>query len=105
MDCSKHSPRLISDPGMVPATRERGEKDVPRIALPKDILWSMQVAGVLPSDVIVAGSREATQLVECTREMAAWCRREARIHQAKAVALIALAETIEQGIGRGPTTP
>ena len=78
---------------------------MPRIAVPKDILWSMQVAGVLPSDVIVAGSREATQLVECTREMAAWCRREARIHQAKAEALIAVAEVIERGISMGPTTP
>jgi len=91
---------------MVPATHaSEGNRDVPRIALPKDILWNMQVAGVLPSDVVVAGSRKATQLVECTPEMAAWCRREARIHQAKAAALITIAETIEQGISKDPTPP
>jgi len=78
---------------------------VPRIALPKDILWNMQVAGVLPYDVVVAGSREATQLVECTPRMAEWCRREARFHQAKAKALIAAADAIERAISMGPTTP
>jgi hypothetical protein len=65
----------------------------------------MQVAGVLPSDVVVAGSRKPTQLVECTSEMAAWCRAEAHLHQAKATALIAAAEAIEREISMGPTTP
>jgi hypothetical protein len=81
-----------------------GKKDVPRIALPKAILWDMQVAGVLPSAVIAGSSREATQLVECTPEMAAWCRREARIHHATAGNLIASADVIERAIRVGPTT-
>jgi hypothetical protein len=78
---------------------------VPRIALPKDILWNMQVAGVLPYDVVVAGSGEVTQVVECTAEMAAWCRREARFHQAKAEAFVATANAIERAISGDPPTP
>ena len=78
---------------------------MPRIALPKNILWDMQVAGVLPSDVVVAGSHGVTQVVECTPKMAAWCRREARFLQAKAEALIAAADAIERAISMGPTTP
>jgi len=65
----------------------------------------MQVAGVLPFGVVIAGSPDVTQLVECTPEMAAWCREEAHRQQAKAAALMAIAEAIERGLGTGPATP
>jgi hypothetical protein len=67
--------------------------------LPKEILWDMQGAGVLPFHVVVTGRLDnSTQLVECTPEMAAWCRQEARRpggDPEMARALLAAAETID----------
>lgn len=64
----------------------------------------MQMAGVLPFAVVVAGRLDAsTQLVECTPEMAAWCRQEARRQPGdpeRVQALLAAAETIERACDR-----
>jgi hypothetical protein len=68
-------------------------------SLPKEILWDMQMAGALPFHVIVAGRLDnSTQLVECTPEMALWCRQEAnrqRANPEKAQALLAAAKIID----------
>ena len=77
-------------------------------ALPKEILWDMQMAGVLPFGVIISGRLDnSTQLVECTPEMAAWCRTEAQRHKddpEKARALLAAAEAIEAAGRMGGTS-
>lgn len=74
-------------------------------SLPKEILWDMQRTGVLPFGVVVAGRLDnSMQLVECTSEMAAWCRQEARRQQGdpeKAQALLAAAETIDRACQMG----
>jgi hypothetical protein len=76
-------------------------------ALPKEILWDMQMAGVLPFGVMVSGRLDnSTQLVECTPEMAAWCRTEAQRNKddsERARALLAAAETIEAAGRMGGT--
>lgn len=74
-------------------------------ALPKEILWDMQMAAVLPFGVVVAGRLDnSTQQVGCTPEMAVWCCQEARRHEGdpeKARALLAAAETIERACRMG----
>jgi hypothetical protein len=76
--------------------------------LPKEILWDMQRAGVLPFSVVVTGRLDnSTQLVECTPETAAWCRQEARLQPSdseKAYALLAMAETIDRACQKGGDT-
>lgn len=72
---------------------------MPRCGLPKDILFDMQMAGVLPASAgVIAGKLEGTLLVECTREMAQWCRRRADQEQEpqRARGLRAAADTIER---------
>ena len=74
---------------------------MPRYGLPKDILFDMQMARVLPaSAAIIAGKLEGTQLVECTREMAQLCRQRADQEQdsERARTLRAAAETIERAL-------
>ena len=72
---------------------------MPQCSLPKELLWDMHMAGVLPFHVIVAGRLDnSTQLVECTPEMAVWCRQEAHRQQEdseKAQALLAAAKIID----------
>lgn len=74
---------------------------MPRCGLPKHILFDMQMASVLPASAgIIAGKLEGTQLVECTREMAQWCRQRADQEQdsERASTLRAAAETIERAL-------
>jgi hypothetical protein len=48
-------------------------------ALPKDVPWDMQAAGILTFDTIIAGRLDnGDQVVERTTEMAVWCRQEAQ---------------------------
>lgn len=72
-------------------------------ALSKEILWDMQMAGVLPFHVVVAGRLDnVTQLVECTPEMAGWCRQEVHRQRGdleKAQALLAVAMIIDSACG------
>jgi hypothetical protein len=72
-------------------------------ALPKDILWDMQAAGVLPFDIIIAGRLDnADQVVDCTAEMATWCRQEAqRREDADRSRLLAIADAIERDLREG----
>lgn len=72
-----------------------------RCGLPKDIVFDMQMAGVLPASAgIIAGKLEGTQPVECTREMAQWCRQRADQDQdpERARLLRAAADTIERAL-------
>ncbi len=71
-----------------------------KCALPKEVLWDMQGAGVLPLEVHVSGNLDGTQVVEGTREMAAWCRAQAAQEPdaAKAALLRATAESIDRAL-------
>jgi hypothetical protein len=73
-----------------------------RCTLPKDILWDMQIAGVLPFNVVIAGRLDKIQVVECTAEMAAWCRQESSRQEGdpeKTAVLTDAAEAIERALG------
>jgi hypothetical protein len=72
-------------------------------ALPKDILWDIQAAGVLSFDTTVAGRLvNADQVVDCTAEMAAWCRKEAqRKEGADPSRLLAIADMIQRDLREG----
>jgi hypothetical protein len=60
----------------------------------------MQIAGVLPFNVGIGARPErldnSSQEVECTPEMAAWCREEIRRHPEKASALTTVADAIDR---------
>jgi hypothetical protein len=60
----------------------------------------MQAAGVLPFDTHIAGRLDnADQVVDCTAEMAAWCRREAQRNEgADRSTLLAIADAIERDL-------
>jgi hypothetical protein len=66
-------------------------------ALPKDVLWDMQAAGILTFDTIIAGRLDnGDQVVERTAEMAVGCRQEAqRKGGADRSRLLAIADSIE----------
>jgi hypothetical protein len=74
-----------------------------QLALPKDILHDMQAAGILAFDTIIAGRLDnVDQGVDCTAEMAAWCRLEAQRREgADRSRLLAIADMIERDLREG----
>ena len=74
--------------------------------LPKDVLFDMEMEGVLPFGQTVQNVprlqklENEAQMVKCTREMAEWCRQKARSEndQAQAKRLLNAGATIDKAL-------